>query len=92
MELGSGEGIDETGLGDNKEEDLGPSEGREFVSLEGKGTRRCGMRHTCFPVVEHYTILIFRRPAFLSCFLIVVLAAATVDGVQVVDEGVFSHS
>ena len=38
------------------------------------------------------SILIFRRPAFLSCFLIVVLVAATVDGVQVVDEGVFSHS
>jgi hypothetical protein len=34
LALGSGEGIDGAGLGDNKEEDLGPSEGREFVSPE----------------------------------------------------------
>ena len=42
LELCSGEGIDETGLGDDKEEDLGPSEGREFVGLETGMSRTVG--------------------------------------------------
>ena len=44
LELGSGEGIDETGLGDDKEEDLGASEGREFVRLETGWSRTDGGR------------------------------------------------
>lgn len=33
LELGSGEGVDETGLGDNEQKDLGASEDRQFVGL-----------------------------------------------------------
>jgi hypothetical protein len=33
LELGSGEGVDETSLGDDEQKDLGASEDRQFVGL-----------------------------------------------------------
>ena len=37
LELGGGEGVDEAGLGDDEEEDLGAGERRELVGLRGAG-------------------------------------------------------
>ena len=61
------------------------------------------MRHTCFPFGERYMTSRFILDEFdldlsstgllvrFGLFLLIVLVAATLDGVLVVDEGVFSH-
>ena len=37
LELGGGEGVDETGLGNDEQKDLGAGEGGELVGLMRKG-------------------------------------------------------